>query len=581
VGDFWRAAMDTKRLDDIGLQPLRADLDQIDALTRAAPGAAALGELSARLQLRFAASPLLNVGVIPDARDSRTQLLVIIPGFQSLTPDEYSTPAGQRIRELYTAHIARMFQSTGDSAEAAAAAAGTVLAIEAELAAARLTPTQQRDPARTYNKMSLAEAQALVPAIDLGALLGAMGVGPLPAVQVFDLEGTRAVQKLLATRPPAELRLLLRWHLLNAGASLLGQPWRGMDQAFSRDRQGLASSPPREQEIVRAIGAQLYHPLSQLYVEAYFPPHRREEITQMVARIKSEFERRLHGNPWLDEPTRAAALDKLAQVDIQVGYPARWIDFSSVSIRPDDHFGNSQRIAEFLARRDVARAGQPVRVDRFAAPGQTTPIAVNAAYSPQANNIDITAAIVQPPFYTPGADAAVNYCTMGAVIGHELTHGFDSFGRQFGPAGNLRDWWTPQAAARFRQRTDVLVQQYGRFTILPGLMHNGAQTITENTADLGGISIAHAALRRELAGRPDRRIDGLSADQRCFVAWAQLWSFKARPERLRVLVATDFHSVSSLRGFAPLLHLDAFHQAFGTRPGDPMWRAPKDRVRIW
>jgi predicted metalloendopeptidase len=320
--------------------------------------------------------------------------------------------------------------------------------------------------------------------------------------------------------------------------------------------------------------------MSQLYVKAYFPESTRRDISEMVEHIKGEFELRLRSNPWLDESTRAAALAKLAKVDIQVGYPQTWIDFSSVDIRPDDHYGNQQRVAGFLLRRELAQIDKPVVVDRFAG-GSTLPTSVNAAYNPQANNIDITAAIVQPPFYKPGADAAVNYCTIGAVIGHELTHGFDSNGRRYGPAGNLRDWWTPEATAEFKKRTDVLVDQYSAFTILPGLKHNGLLTLTENTADLGGITLAYAALHRALNGKPQPKIDGLTTDQRCFVAWSQMWAYKGRPERLRLLATKDYHANNSLRSFAPLVNLDAFHKAFNIRKGDPMWRAPEKRVRIW
>ena len=206
---------------------------------------------------------------------------------------------------------------------------------------------------------------------------------------------------------------------------------------------------------------------------------------------------------------------------------------------------------------------------------------MNAAYSPVGNSIDISAAILQPPFYLPGGDLVANYCTMGAVIGHEFTHGFDSTGRQYGPAGNWRDWWTPQADAAFKQRTQVLVEQYGEFTLLPGLKHDGQLTITENTADLGGITLAHAALVRSLGGKSLPKKDGLTTDQRCFVAWSQLWAYKGRPERIRLLATTDYHANSSLRGYAPLVHLDAFHKAFGTRPGDAMWREPSRRVTIW
>lgn len=301
----------------------------------------------------------------------------------------------------------------------------------------------------------------------------------------------------------------------------------------------------------------------------------------MVAHIRAEFARRMKTNPWLDAPTRAAALTKLAQVDIQVGYPRQWIDFSGVDIRPDDHLGNNRRLAAFRVQRDLAMVGKPAVTDRFAAPGHTTPVSVNAAYDPQLNGIDITAAISQPPFFTPGADPVVNYCTMGAVVGHELTHGFDNTGRQFDARGNVRDWWTPRATAEFKKRTDRLVAQYGQFELLPGLKQDGALTLGENTADLGGLTLAHAALHRALKGKPQPKIDGLTTDQRCFVAWAQLWIYKAREERTRVLAATDVHGNSVVRGYAPLMNLDAFHQAFGTRPGDAMWRKPADRVRIW
>jgi putative endopeptidase len=577
VGDFYRSAMNLPRLDAVGIQPLQADLNQLADLG----SPASLGALSARLAQGYVVSPLVNAFATADAKDSTSTLLVIHPGMQALEQDEYAKPDGQRVRDLYLDFMGKMFQSIGETPELAATHAKTVLALEAELAATHLTKLQERDPATTYNILTMAEVQALIPAVDLAALLSGLHV-PAPAkVQVMDMGGLKGVQAMLSGHSSEEVRTLLRWHILSARASMLGQPWRGLDQEFNRQRRGVQQALEREREVTQAIGTQLFHPLSQLYVQAYFPESTRRDITTMVGRIKDEYALRMRSNPWLDAPTRIAALEKLAKVDIQVGYPGQWIDFHSVDIRPDDYFGNSQRIAQFLQQRELAQVGKPVLKDRFAAPNQTTPISVNAAYNPQTNSIDITAAIVQPPFYKPGADAAVNYCTIGAVIGHELTHGFDSFGRQYGPAGNLRDWWTPQATADFKRRTDVLVEQYSAFTILPGLQHNGVLTLTENTADLGGITLAQAALQRALAGQPQPKKDGLTTDQRCFVAWSQLWAYKARPERLRLLVSVDYHANSSLRGYAPLLHLDAFHKAYGTRKGDPMWRAPKKRVRIW
>jgi len=576
IGDYYRAAMDTQRLDALGLKPLEQDLLRLSAINSPAE----LGAVSARLELGFGISPLVNAFNTVDAKNSTMNVLMIHPSVQPLEPDEYNKPEGRRVRDLYLGHISKMLQATGETPQAADAKAQTIVSMEGELAAARLTPLQMREPDITYNKLAFADVQALVPAVDLKALLDQLGAPATETAMVMDINGLKAVQNLLTSRKPEDIRTLLAWHMLNTQASVLGQPWRGLDEEFSKQRRGLQALPPRERVITKAITSQLFHPMAQLYVKAYFPESTRREITDMVGHIKNEFEQRLRSNPWLDEPTRAAALAKLAKVDIQVGYPQQWIDFSPIDIRANDHYGNQQRVAAFLLRRDLAQIGKPVFVDRFAG-SSTLPTSVNAAYNPQANNIDITAAIVQPPFYKPGADSAVNYCTIGAVIGHELTHGFDSNGRRYGPAGNLRDWWTPDATTEFKKRTDILVDQYSQFTILPGLQHNGLLTLTENTADLGGITLAHAALHRSLMGKPQPKIDGFTTDQRCFIAWSQMWAYKGRPERLRLLVATDYHAISSLRSFAPLVNLDAFHTAFGTRKGDPMWRAPEKRVKIW
>lgn len=577
VGDYYRAALDMRRRDAAGLQPLQTDLD---AATRAS-GPADLARLSVRLQASTGSSPLFNLVTVPDLEDSRRMQLSLQFGDLQLPQDQYRDPASQKIRDVYLDYITRMHQQQGDAPDVAAAKARTILAMEADLAAKRLTPLQLYEPALIYNLLSVDEAQALIPAIDLRAMAAAAGL-TLPArVQVYDIGAAKATQLLLSSRPAQDVQTLLRWWVLALNADLLGQPWFQLSQEYQRQRDGLATSLPLERQAVQALTMQLYHPMSQLYVQRYYTDTTRREITQMVDHIKAEFARRLKSNPWLDAPTRTAALAKLAKVDIQVGYPQRWIDFSSVDIRADDHLGNNQRLAAFRLQRMLDKVGKPAVRERFAEVGHTTPTSVNAAYDPQLNGIDITAAISQPPFYTPGADLAVNYCTMGAVIGHELTHGFDNFGGKFDAEGNVRDWWTPQATAEFRKRNNLLVKQYSQFQLLPGLKLNGALTLGENTADLGGITMAHAALHRALKGKPQPKVDGLSTDQRCFVAWSQLWIYKAREELIRVRAATDYHANSVVRGYAPLMNLNAFHKAFGTRPGDAMWRKPADRVRIW
>ncbi len=578
VGDFHKAAMDHARRDAQGLQPLAADLQRI-ASARGTP--AELGALAGRLQDAYGASPLINALAMPDAKDSGTVVLVLLPGAQLLEQDEYARPEAQRLRETYRRYIVALLGAAGEAPDAASRHAARILALESRLAAAMMSPLQMREPDNIYNLMPLEQAQALVPALDLRAFLEALGIAAPARVQVIDVNALKALQRLLAEQSADDVKLLLRWFTLASRASELGRPYRTLEEAFSRARKGLKAAPDAERVVTQQIAAQLYHPLSQLYVQAHFPETTRREITTMVGHIRDEFATRLRSNAWLDEATRRAALEKLARIDIQVGYPGRWVDFSALDIRPDDHFGNVQRAARFAFQREVAQIGKAVLRNRFAVATKTTPISVNSAYNFTSNTIDITAAILQPPFYRPGGDIAANYCAIGAVIGHEITHGFDSLGRQFDPQGNLRNWWSGEADRRFKQRTDVLIDQYSRYEILPGLMHNGALTVTENTADLGGITLAHAALRRHAARHPLPVVDGLSADQRCFVAWTQMWAFKARSERLRFLVSVDVHAIASVRAVAPLLHLDAFHEAFGTRPGDAMWREPAQRVVIW
>lgn len=578
VGDYYKAAMDSSRRDALGLQPLAADLQRIAA---ASGTPADYAMLAGRLQDAYGGSPLINAVAMPDAKDSSTYVLVLAPGAQLLEQDEYAKPDAQRLREIYRQYIVAMLNGTGDAVDAAHNHAARILALESTMAAAMMSPLQMREPANTYNMMTFEQAQALVPALDLRVFLKTLGIAAPERVQVVDINAMKALQRLLTEQAVDDVKLLLRWFALASRASELGGPYRALEEEFSRLRKGLKTPPERERVVTQQIAAQLYHPLSQLYVQANFAEATRREITEMVAHIKDEFASRLRSNAWLDDATRQAALEKLGKIDIQVGYPQRWVDFSALDIRPDDHFGNVQRAARFAFQRDIGQIGKPVLGNRFAVATKTTPIAVNSAYNFTTNTIDITAAILQPPFYQPGADVAANYCAIGAVIGHEITHGFDSLGRQYDPQGNLRNWWSAEADRRFKQRTDVLIDQYNRYEILPGLMHNGAMTVTENTADLGGITLAHAALRRYAAKNPLPELDGLSADQRCFVAWTQMWAFKARSERLRFLVSVDVHAIASVRAVAPLLHLDAFHEAFGTRPGDPMWRDPRQRVVIW
>lgn len=578
IGDFYRSAMDLQRIEGLGLTPLAADL----ARAAAVDSPTALGAFSARLQLAFGGSPLLNVGVQADAKQSDTNVLYVVPAGGTLNRSEYLDDVNQGVRDLYLAHIAEMFELAGDDPEAARREAASTLAIERELASGTLTPVEEADPNATYHRMTVAELQALLPHFDVAAYFAGLGIQPPAFVVVEQPKAMANLDRILAARPPAEIRALLRWKVLHSFPELLAERFARPSREFLRRYSGLDESPAREKDVTQQIRTLYAHPLSRLYVERHFPESTRTAVEKIVGEIRAEFRACLEKNSWLSAETRAQALAKLDRVRISVGYPANWIDMSSVVVESTEYFANVQRALEFTVRRGLGELGKPVNPDPFSIPTRTTPVDVNAGYMRPYNAIEITAAILQPPFFDPQLDSAVNYCTIGAVIGHELTHGFDSGGRLYDATGTLRNWWSAEDAGKFQAQTDLLVQQFDGYEILPGVHVNGELTVGENTADLGGMTLAYAALRHSLAGQPEPApIDGLTADQRCFVAWAQLWMSKTRPEAARQWAATDPHTESAFRASGPLVHLDPFFTAFGIVAGDPMWREPAARVHIW
>jgi putative endopeptidase len=341
--------------------------------------------------------------------------------------------------------------------------------------------------------------------------------------------------------------------------------------------------PTRSKQVLDTIAGTIGHPMARLFVEKNFSAESKRAVEDMVGRVHAEFRSRLAKNTWLTKATRQQALYKLDKVKISVGYPVKWIDYSAVDIRPGEYFGDLERISEFLAQRNLARWGGPVAEDEFANPSETLPTLINAGYDPLRNAIEIPAAFLQPPIYDPKGDPATNFCAIGAVIGHEITHGFDSGGRHYDEIGRARNWWVKTDEVKFNKETQKLVRQSSNYQVLPGLQANGELTVTENLADVGGIAFAYGALTKYLKAHPeeDSSIDGLSQAQRCFIAWGQVWSDKIREGFLRQITATNPHAAGQYRAYAAAQHEPGFYAAFGIRPGDPMWLAPKDRARIW
>jgi len=354
---------------------------------------------------------------------------------------------------------------------------------------------------------------------------------------------------------------------------------------YGRIKAGLPKLPPRDKDTVVTISTIMAHPISKLYVKKYFTPEQKQAVVEMIDQIKAEFKKRIESNDWLSDNTKKTALAKLDRIRVMIGYPAKdsdWMDYSRVKITPDDYFGNIARLREFNNRYYLAQLGTPVAVDQFTIPGKVTPISMNAAIHQGFLVVYVTAAFINPPYYVASNDAAAKFGSLGAVVGHELTHAFDSKGRNYDVTGNLHDWWSPEDAAKFNERADRIVAQYNTYEVAPGVKVNGQLTLSENIADLGGLRLAYNALQTYQAknGRlPD--IEGITPEQRLFVAWAQTWAAKSRVEALKMRTAIDPHSPSQVRSFGPAVNMDEFFTTFNIKEGDPMWRKPEDRVTIW
>jgi predicted metalloendopeptidase len=571
--------MDVAARDAAGIEPLRPQLAEISALGSLSDLPGLLGRF-ARTGGPFA---LFALGASPDLADAESYAMYASSGqfglsFDSVLAEQADSPR----RAAYRRFLADTLTVAGYSGGEADRIAELALEIETELHASKLPPAEAANLANIYNPMSLGELQAQIPELDLSAYLEAAGYPAPERIILTEPDYFPALSVVLHKRSIQDVRdylaLLAIVNRMPLLSTAFDEPTRALQQVLT----GVPVLPPREERALSQIVELLGHPVSELYVAAYFPPEAREEADDMIQRVKDAFAERLPQRDWLTESTRDAAAEKLGALSIAVGYPDEWIDLSSVEIGPD-LVANVEALAEFFGDRQRARYGGPVQADAFSNPAATLPIVVNAAYDTLRNGFEIPAAILQPPMFDPSVDAAVNFCRIGAVIGHEMTHGFDSNGRQFDAKGDLRDWWTPEDAAAFTAQAQKLVEQADAYEVLPGTPANGPLEVTENMADVGGITLAHQALRSYLADHPDENapIDGLTPDQRCFLAWAQMWTAKSSDDYVRTLVASDPHPPGPYRAVAPLQHLDAFYAAFGIEPGDPMWLAPEKRVDAW
>jgi endothelin-converting enzyme/putative endopeptidase len=573
LGAFYRSYVDVARRNELGMTPLKPQLDAIAALeTR---------EDVARMMGRAFMASFVSAGVGTDAKNPKRYLVKVSQSGIGLPSPEYFLTAGEPfegVRAAYLAYITDVLTRAGISE--ADTRAKAILDLETQIAGLHWTAAEKRDPVRSYNLMTRDALEAYAPGFAWGAYLDAAGFGDVTELVLSTDTSVQALAELFSQTDVATMKDYLTYHYIDSLAPMLSEDWENAHFAFHSTRlAGTAQQDSVENRAVAIIGVVLGEPLGRAYAKVYFPESYRATMDDLVVNIRAALQARLEANDWMDEPTRAAALEKLEAIVSNIGYPDQWRDFSALKMDPADLFGNMMQLTEFENADAVAMLAAPRREWMW----PMTVTAINAGYAPALNSITFPAAILQPPFFDPHADPAVNYGAIGAVIGHELSHGFDDQGSQFDPEGVLRNWWTDASRAEFNARAAVLVEQYNAYSPIEGMNINGALTLGENIGDLGGISIAYDAYRLHVAGEPGGEapvIDGFTGDQRFFLSWAQLWREVTQPDVARQQLLSDPHSPNEFR-VATVRNFEPWYKAFDVREGDKMFLPAAERVNIW
>ena len=576
IGDFYSSCMDEAKIEAAGVKPLEPEFKRINAIK----DLEGLQDEIARMH-NTGVRGFFIFGAAQDFKKSTDVIAQAVQGGLALPDRDYYTKDDDRskqIRDEYLKHVTKMLELAGDPAEKAAGEAKTVLTIETTLAQASKTRIERRDPEANYHKLQLAEVKDLTPHLNWSRYLAARGVPTVEVINVGQPEFFKTVDKMLESVPLEDLKTYVRWHWLNSTASVLSSAFEQEDFNFNgRVLSGTKEMQPRWKRCVQATDNTLGQALGQVYVQKTFSPEAKARAQNMVMNLIAALHEDLSTLQWMGATTRQRAAAKLDAFARKIGYPDKWRNYGPLVIDRDSYAENARRGAEFELRRNLAKIGQPVDRTEWG----MTPPTVNAYYNPSMNEIVFPAGIMQPPFYDPLADDAVNYGGMGAVIGHEMTHGFDDQGARFDASGNLVDWWSPEDFKNFRERTDCVVKQFDGYEAEPGLHLQGKLVVGESVADLGGLTLAYRAFQKAQEGKPKTLIDGFTPEQRFFLGWAQVWASSIRPEEARRRVITDPHPLGQFRVNGPLSNMPAFAEAFQCKAGDAMVRPPEKRCQIW
>jgi len=574
IGDFYATCMDTAAIEAAGLKPISGELTSIEAINDRKSLDAAIGKFQFE-----GVGVLFRFGSGQDIKDSSRVIAQAGQGGLGMPDRDYYFRDDEKSKQLrvdYQQHVAKMFELAGDAPDKAAAEAKTVMTIETGLAKASRTRVELRDPEKNYNPMPLAEMNSLTPDWPWESFLREVGAPPVEQVNIRQPEFFKEMNQELSTVSLPDWKIYLRWHVIHASAP--GLPERFVNENFDfydRKLSGTKEILPRWKRCVQSTDRNLGEALGQVYVDKYFPPAAKARAKEMVNNLIAALRSDIPTLSWMGPETKKEALSKLEAFTVKIGYTDKWRDYSKLLIDRTSYEANVRRSIEFEYARQLAKIGKPVDRTEWG----MTPPTVNAYYSSSMNEIVFPAGILQPPFYNPNADDAVNYGGIGAVIGHEISHGFDDQGSKFDGQGNLHEWWTPDDRKNFTERGDCVVNQFNGYEVEPGLHQNGKLVLGESIGDLGGLSIAYAAYEKSIEGKRPKDIDGFTPEQRFFLGWAQVWGTNQRPEAARLQTNTDPHPLARFRGNGPLSNMEAFAKAFGCKKGDPMVR--EQACKIW
>ena len=576
VADFYAAGMDSLTIEKLGYTPIKADLARIAAIKDLN---GVINE-AATMRTMGISSPMFSFSVGQDRKNPTLMMASLGQGGTTLPDRDYylkDDARTQKIKDSYHQFMVTLFTLTGSTAAEAEASAKIIFKIEKDFAKAQMSRVEMRDPYKTYNKFLVSSFSKTTPGLDWTTLMAKMKVTGQDSILVGNPQFFVTLSQNLKTTSIADWKTYLKWNVLKSATNNLSSPFVEAGFRFSQTLSGQKVQTPRWQRMSSLTDGTIGELLGQLYVKTYFKPEAKARMTELVNNLSKAYEIRIKNLDWMSDVTKQKALDKLHAFTPKIGFPEKWENYDGLVINKATYFQNLRNAGAWGYNKMVNQLGKPVDKTRWG----MTPPTVNAYYSPVMNEIVFPAGILQFPFFDPNADDAVNYGGIGAVIGHEMSHGFDDSGSQYDKDGTLRNWWTPEDLANFKAKTAKLVDQFNAYTVLDTIHVNGKLTLGENIGDLGGLNAAYEAFKMTKQGNSMEKIDGFTPDQRFFLSWAQVWRGNILPETAAQLIITDSHSPGPYRTIGAPVNMDAWYKAFDVKPGDKLYIAPENRLKIW